>query len=216
MNINSSLMNELRNKEYRNGYVASQIRIGIPFQIRALRNQRGLNQEEFASLVGMSQPRVSELERPGERRPNIETLLRIAEAYDIGLQVRFVPFSELVEWAESFNPDDFSVPSFEEEISKREKTKQGTTDQIAHVPPAAFVMGAVSSMASGGISSALQEKILGRNILQSENQKQERLKKLLTTDNRSGIVLDMAEHLRKKPSYESGEMPYAALGNLSR
>lgn len=124
MNINSSLMKELRNKEYRDAYVASQIRIGVPFQIRALRNQRGWNQEEFATRLGMSQPRVSEMERPGERRPNIETLLRIAEALDVGLQVRFVSFGELIEWAERFSPDDFVVPSFEEEIVQREETNQ--------------------------------------------------------------------------------------------
>ena len=95
MTTDSSLVNELQKKEYRDAYVASPIRIGIPFRIRALRNQHGWSQEEFADHVGMSQPRVSEMERPGERRPNIETLLRIAAALDVGLQVRFVPFLEM-------------------------------------------------------------------------------------------------------------------------
>lgn len=115
MNINSSLVNELMQKDYRNAYVASQIRIGLPFQIRALRTQRGWNQEEFARHIGMSQPRVSEMERPGERRLTIETLLRIAAALDIGLQIRFISFGDLVEWAEDFSPDNFRVPSFEKD-----------------------------------------------------------------------------------------------------
>ena len=117
LNINSSLVNELRQKEYRDAYVASQIRMGIPLQVRALRNQYGWSQEECARGVGMSQPRVSEMERPGERRLTIETLLRIAAACDVGLQIRFAPFSELVAWSESFRPDTFKVPSFDEEIA---------------------------------------------------------------------------------------------------
>jgi transcriptional regulator with XRE-family HTH domain len=123
-NINSSLVSELRQKAYRAAYVISHIRIGIPFQIRSLRMQRGWNQEEFAKQLGMSQPRISEMERPGARRPNIETLLRIAEALDVALQVRFVPFSELVEWSESFNPDAFSVPSFDDEIAQQKNTNE--------------------------------------------------------------------------------------------
>jgi transcriptional regulator with XRE-family HTH domain len=127
-------VNELRQKEYRDAYVASQIRIGLPFQIRALRNKRGWSQEEFAGCVGMSQPRVSEMERPGARRLNIETLLRVATAFDVGLQIRFVPFSELVAWAENFNPDDFAISPFEEELAAQEiaLSEQGETQpQIA-------------------------------------------------------------------------------------
>ena len=49
---------------------------------------------------------------PGKTRPNIETLRRIAEAFDCGLMVRFVPFSELARWSEDFNPETFVVPDF--------------------------------------------------------------------------------------------------------
>jgi transcriptional regulator with XRE-family HTH domain len=137
-NINSSLVNELQQKAYRVAYVVSQIRIGIPFQIRSLRLQRGWNKEEFAKRVGMAQPRVSEMERPGARRLNIETLLRIAEAFDVALQVRFVPFRELVEWSESFDPDTFSVPSFDDEILESRKAYEAiqnissTGDKVEH------------------------------------------------------------------------------------
>ena len=48
----------------------------------------------------MTQPRISELETPGERKLTIETLLRLASAFDVALQVRFVPYSELVDWTE--------------------------------------------------------------------------------------------------------------------
>lgn len=117
MNINSSLTSELESKEYRDAYVRSQIKVNLPFQIRALRNERGLSQGDLASLATMSQPRVSEIEKPGGRSLNLETLQRVASGLDVGLQVRFVSFGELVGWSEAFDPDDFHVPSFPDEIA---------------------------------------------------------------------------------------------------
>lgn len=118
VNTNSPLLKEMDSKEYRDAYVASQINIGIPFQIRALRMSRGWNQEMLAKHAGMAQPRISEIEKPGERRLSIETLLRIAAAFDVALQVRFTTFSELVDWSESFDPENFELDSFKEEIDR--------------------------------------------------------------------------------------------------
>lgn len=123
MNSNSALTNELKDKGYRKAYVASQIRIGMPFQIRGLRKSLGLNQADFAALVGMTQPRVSELEKPGARNLSIDTLLRVAAGADVALQVHFVPFSELMDWSEGFDPDNFNVPTFEQEIQDLEERK---------------------------------------------------------------------------------------------
>ncbi len=120
LNIDSSLTKELRDKEYRDAYVGSQIRIGLPFQIRAVRKERGWSQADLAEKCGMAAPRISEIEKPGERRLNIETLLRVAAGLDVGLEVRFVPFSQLVDHSEGFNPDTFTAPSFEQEIADME------------------------------------------------------------------------------------------------
>jgi transcriptional regulator with XRE-family HTH domain len=110
----SKLWEKLRDPEYRKAFVASQINIGIPFQIRALMKSgvRNWRQEELARRTGMLQPRISAMLRPGKTKPNIETLRRIADAFDCGLMVRFVPFSELVRWSERFDPDAFAVPDF--------------------------------------------------------------------------------------------------------
>ena len=122
MNIHSSLTRELREKQYRDGYVAAQIRIGLPFQTRALRKSRAnMTQAALAKAAGMSQPRISEIESPGERSLNIETLLRLASAFDVGLEIRFVPFGELVDRSESFDPETFTVPTFEDEIEALEQ-----------------------------------------------------------------------------------------------
>jgi transcriptional regulator with XRE-family HTH domain len=105
---------KLGDPEYRRAFVGSQININLPFQIRALLRQRpGWTQETLAQKTGMRQPRVSALMTPGKTRPNIETLRRIAEAFDCGLAVRFVPFSELARWSCNFDPESFQVPPFD-------------------------------------------------------------------------------------------------------
>jgi|ERR1700732_4400220 len=78
--------------------------------------------EQLAEFAGMAQPRISELEKPGERRLTIETLLRrIASAFDVGLQVRFVPFSKLIDWSEELNIYNFTVLPFGEELEQAER-----------------------------------------------------------------------------------------------
>lgn len=117
MNTDSSLVTELKDKSYRDAYVASQIRIGLPLQVRALRKSRGWTQPELAEHANMAQPRISEIEKPGERKLNIDTLLRLASAFDVGLEVRFVPFSELINTSEQLDLDNLLIPSFDAELN---------------------------------------------------------------------------------------------------
>lgn len=112
----SKIWEKLKDPAYRKAYVASQINIGIPFQIRALLKSRpGWTQQTLAERASMLQPRISGLMTPGKVRPNIETLRRIAEAFDCALVVRFAPFSDLVRWSEDFDPENFNAPPFAED-----------------------------------------------------------------------------------------------------
>ena len=116
----SKIVGKLRDHAYRSAFVASQINIGIPFQIKALMKTRGWTQEKLAERTGMLQPRISAILKPGKVRPNIETLRRIAEAFDCGLLVRFAPFSELARWSDSFDPEQFNVPAFDNDLGFKE------------------------------------------------------------------------------------------------
>ena len=107
-----------KSKAHRDAFVASEIKVGLPFQIRALRKQRGWNQKQLADLAGMLQPRISAMEQPGGGQLNLETLRKLASAFDVGLLVKFVPFSELAKWSDDFSPDDFAVLSFAQESEK--------------------------------------------------------------------------------------------------
>ena len=111
-----------KSKQHRTAFVASQISIGIPFQIRALRKQHEWDQKKLAYEAEMLQPRISAMEKPGYANLTIETLKRLASAFDVALVVRFAPFSELLRWSDKFSPDDFQIPGFEKELENIESS----------------------------------------------------------------------------------------------
>jgi transcriptional regulator with XRE-family HTH domain len=112
---------ELMNKEYRHGLVNAQIEVDLPLQIRALRKQLVGTQPDLSKLTGMKQPRISAMEKPGGAHFTLETLKRLAEAFDVALIVRFAPFGELLNWSGKFNPDTFQVPNFAAEMAAAEE-----------------------------------------------------------------------------------------------
>jgi len=132
--MTSKLEGKLQDHAYRTAFVASQINVGIPFQIKALMKTRGWTQEKLAERTGMLQPRISAILRPGKVRLNIETLRRFAEAFDCGLLVRFAPFSELARWSDTFNPERFDVPAFKDDLGFQH-TDGTAADHAARIPP---------------------------------------------------------------------------------
>jgi transcriptional regulator with XRE-family HTH domain len=107
----ASLIRKLRkSKDYRAAFVDSEISIGLPFQIRALRERCGWSQKELAVATSMLQPRICAMEQAGYGNFTLNTLKKLAAAFDVALVVKFAPFSELINWAEHFSPDTFAVP----------------------------------------------------------------------------------------------------------
>jgi transcriptional regulator with XRE-family HTH domain len=95
---------------------------GIAFQIRATRDKREWSQADLARAIGMGQNNISRLENPDYGKHTLSSLKRIAEALDVALVVRFVPFSQYVHWLsgtpyldEGLRPEALAVDSFEQE-----------------------------------------------------------------------------------------------------
>lgn len=103
---------EIRDKQYRHGLIAAQIEVDLPLQLKALRKERGWSQPEMERRTGMKQSRFPLMERPGGASFTLDTLRRLAEAFDVALIVRFAPFGEFLDWSKDFNPETFTVPSF--------------------------------------------------------------------------------------------------------
>ena len=107
-----AIWKKLRNKDFRDSFVASQISNTIAAQIFSLREARGWKQAEVAVRAGMKQSRISDLEDPNYENYQTRTLVKLASAFDVGLVVKFVPFSELAKWSANLSPRDFLPTEF--------------------------------------------------------------------------------------------------------
>ena len=139
------IIEDLKDKEYRDAFVTEHINTGVPFQIRALREQKGRvwTQKELGIRTGMAQETISRVEDPNYGKLTLKTLKRLASAFDVALMVRFVPLSELVEWELSLTPDSLEVLSFDkdhyfqaqnEELTISEEKAVDTADREQYTP----------------------------------------------------------------------------------
>ena len=103
-------------KEYRHGFIEESIRSRLIAQINSLRKEQGWDLKIFSEKLGKKLSWAYRLEDPNAPIPTIPTLLEVAEALDIGLDVRFRRFSELWYDAVHLTSESFSVPSFEAEL----------------------------------------------------------------------------------------------------
>jgi transcriptional regulator with XRE-family HTH domain len=103
-------------KEYRHAFIEESIRSRIAAQIKALQDAKEWDYKRFADKIDKKVSWVYRLEDPNAAPPTIPTLLQVAQAFDIGLDVRFRAFSELLDDVASLDPESFVVPSFDEEL----------------------------------------------------------------------------------------------------
>ena len=118
------LIEELKDKKYRDAFVEESINVGIPFQIKALREQRGLTQKDFEKKYNIKQTEISRWENPNYSKFTLSTLKKIASVFDVGLMVRFVPISNLVEWELNLTTESLKALSFDDDPYFKEQTEE--------------------------------------------------------------------------------------------
>src|SRR5208282_32327 len=77
----------------------------------------------------MKQSRISTMERPGATQFNVETLIRLASAFKLGLKVEFVSFSGLLRWENEFNSDSFNPLTIENDIDFKRDEAPGPAEE---------------------------------------------------------------------------------------
>src|SRR5215469_16276528 len=100
----SKLIND---RSSRQAYLRAKLSQFLPSQIRALRLRNEWTQKELSEASGMRQPRVSAMEKPGGAAFTVDTLIKLAAAFKVGLVIRFVPHSEMFAWESNYSQDDF-------------------------------------------------------------------------------------------------------------
>lgn len=137
MDERSNLISKLRESiDYRTAYVKSKLGVLVPSQVRALRLQSEMpRQSDLAKEAHMQQSRISTIETPGAANVTLETLARLAAAFRVGLIVKFVPFSEMLRWENSFLPASFNVtPRLEQDVEFLNPQEFNSTLSYAGVP----------------------------------------------------------------------------------
>jgi transcriptional regulator with XRE-family HTH domain len=116
-NERQQLWESLHDPQFRRQMIDEHINVGIAFQIRSIRKKLKLTQKALAELLGdkKKQPMISEWENPNYGNYTLATLKELAKAFDVGLLVRFVPFSTMVDWTVNVTNSKITPPSFGEE-----------------------------------------------------------------------------------------------------
>jgi transcriptional regulator with XRE-family HTH domain len=126
MSERSALIAKLLNdRDYRANYIRAKLDVLVPSQLRALRLHKDLTQPILAEQAGMKQSRISAMETPGRTNFNLETLVRMAATLNVGLMVKFVPFSEMLRWENHYSQDTFDVTPIDNDVEFIDPAEQG-------------------------------------------------------------------------------------------
>lgn len=158
-NINSirrQLWEQMRNKSYRENFVAAHLSTGIAAQLITMRESREWAQKEVAGKTGMSPARISVMENPNYDKYTLTTLKRLASAFDVALIVRFAPFRDLVNWVSDLSPDKLDSISFTEDRPSLLQVKLKTPSNIIPIH--------ILSKTSSGAASNMKPEVRQENL----------------------------------------------------
>jgi DNA repair exonuclease SbcCD nuclease subunit len=119
-----SLIEKMRDKRYRDGYVAAHTRQILAKQMREFRGD--LSQTEFAEEMGKRQTVISRLENPSYVGWTLSTMFEIARKQNVAVFVRFVDFPTFLRLSEdmsenALHPRAYDEAHVEEDLNKETK-----------------------------------------------------------------------------------------------
>ena len=142
--IRTQLWEKMRDKPYRDTFVAAHLSTNIAAQIQTIREQRGWTKKQLGQKAGMSPSRITVMEDPSYEKFTLTTLKRLASAFDVALVARFTPFSDLVDWVTELSPEKLETLEFEKDSLSQSSKRPADKPQFF----------------SGGITIASTEEIL--------------------------------------------------------
>lgn len=119
-----TIQDEFTDKEYAHAYMDSYLNAEIATQIKVLREQRGLTQEDLASLADMKQERISVLENVDYEAWSIKTLKKLAYAFDLALKVSFEEFGKRIKDSEMYSRASLERSSREDDLRGSKSTSE--------------------------------------------------------------------------------------------
>ncbi len=84
------LKRKLRNPRFKRAYARYELSAKLAAQISLLRRKRGMTQAQLARRIKSSQEVISRLESAARASVTIQTLERLARAFDKRIDIRFI------------------------------------------------------------------------------------------------------------------------------
>lgn len=155
----ASLLRLFRNRAYRRDYVEGFYNTRLATQIKFLREESSSTQTQLGKTLATQQSAISKLENANYSSWNVKTLRRLARAFDVALQVRFVTFGEALADIEQFSTAALSKVPFKDDpvfqVAPQSLTLRSTTAAGASTP---------TSTSSVDIMAALRESLAGMHV----------------------------------------------------
>ena len=117
----------LDDEEFRYGYAESYLNSYVAAQIKALREQRKMTQQDLAEAIGTKQAGMSRFENVNYSAWKTETLRRIARALKVRLRISFEDFGTLLGEVERFK---------RESLQRKEPTEDPVLNRVTPLLPA--------------------------------------------------------------------------------
>lgn len=126
----SKLFRRLKEKKYRDRFIAGEVKRFIPFQLRALRASRKWTQVELGAEAAMPQTVISRIENGNAASLSIKTLLKLASAFDVALVIRFEPIDRLIDFVDDLSPEAMSPRASSRVLAEMEQEAAHATGTI--------------------------------------------------------------------------------------
>ena len=130
--LRDDLLHDFQDNQYAHAYANDFLNGEIATQIKVIRDQRGLTQQELADLAGMAQSRIPLLEDVNYGSWSIKTLQKLARAFDVTLKVSFETFGNRIGDIVNFNRRALQRAKRSEELIRNgEAASASVTDMAA-------------------------------------------------------------------------------------
>ena len=116
-------------EDYRYAYAEDFLNTYIATQIKVLRDQRGMKQEDLAKAIGTKQSGISRLENVNYSNWKTETLKKIARAFGVRLKITFETFGSLINEDAEFSRDSLKRDKFEDDPAFADNAAQPETEK---------------------------------------------------------------------------------------
>ncbi len=149
-----------KSKAHRDAFVSAHIKEALSFQIRALRKQRKWTQKKLGEMAGFKQSKISDFENPNYPSDlSLDTVKRLASAFDVVLVVRFVSFGDQISWVSDLVPGSLEVVSFSDD-SQCQRWLQIISSASAVMPTRALVVSRSNLVADNSTASEIQVQMI--------------------------------------------------------